>query len=117
MFYFVAGGGKVIGLLKKKTIWYVVLRAIREKVAHACSMYTKDGRTVDSAKIETRLQAIQKWLGFSDVSREKWTDLGCKFQEWALGRLKSGQSIEIRGKFPVHWKEFLDQTGRTDRIA
>jgi len=115
--YFVAGGDRVIGLLKKKTVWYVVLRAIREKVAYACAMYHKDGRTVESGKIESRLKAIQNWLGFSDASLDSWTDLGCKFQVWALERLKSGEAIEIRGKFPIHWKEFLDQTGKTDRIS
>ena len=31
-----------IGLLKKKTIWYILLRAIREKVSYAVTDYKKN---------------------------------------------------------------------------
>ena len=34
--YFLDSESTVIGLLKKKTIWYIVCRAIREKLRAAC---------------------------------------------------------------------------------
>lgn len=33
--YFIDNQRNVIGLLKKKTIWYIICRAIREKVRNA----------------------------------------------------------------------------------
>ena len=39
--YFVNGEGHVIGLLKKKTAWYVLARAIREKARYAVSRFVK----------------------------------------------------------------------------
>ena len=36
--YFLDSDSTVIGLLKKKTIWYILCRAIREKLRGACSV-------------------------------------------------------------------------------
>ena len=37
--YFMDSNNNTVGLLKKKTTWYIVLRAIREKVSHVWSTY------------------------------------------------------------------------------
>ena len=37
--YFMDTEGSTVGLLKKKTTWYIILRAIREKVSHAYSTF------------------------------------------------------------------------------
>ena len=39
--YFINEKGNVIGLLKKKTAWYVLARAIREKARNAVSRFVK----------------------------------------------------------------------------
>ena len=39
--YFVNNKGHVIGLLKKKTAWYVLARAIREKARNAVRNFVK----------------------------------------------------------------------------
>ena len=40
--YFVNNKGHVIGLLKKKTAWYVLARAIREKARNAVRTFVKN---------------------------------------------------------------------------
>ena len=37
--YFMDRDNNTVGLLKKKTTWYIMLRAIREKVSHVWSTY------------------------------------------------------------------------------
>ena len=37
--YFMDSNNNTLGLLKKKTTWYIILRAIREKVSHVWSTY------------------------------------------------------------------------------
>ena len=37
--YFMDSDHNTVGLLKKKTTWYIMLRAIREKVSHVWSTY------------------------------------------------------------------------------
>lgn len=41
VFYYVDNKGHVIGLLKKKTAWYILCRAIREKVGHLGNLKKK----------------------------------------------------------------------------
>ena len=117
MFYFVDAEDRVIGLLKKKTAWYVLCRAIREKVRHAVTMHNKEAKTVDTAKTSTRLHEIQKWLGFTDKVRDRWIELGSKFQVWTLDKVKSGQEVDVRATFPILWKEFLDCEKLSDNFS
>lgn len=117
VFYFVGKGNTVIGLLKKKTAWYVIARAIREQVANATASFNKTGNMRGPEKLEERLCAIQKWLGISVEARDKWIDLGSKFLAWSMVRLKEGKTCEVRGKFPILWDEFLQSTGQSDQIS
>ena len=117
VFYFVDAEDRVIGLLKKKTAWYVLCRAIREKVRHAVTMHNKEAKTVDTAKISTRLHEIQKWLGFTDQVRDRWIELGSKFQVWTLDKVKSGQEVDVRATFPILWKEFLECEKLSDNFS
>ena len=45
--YLLDNNGFVLGLLKKKTVWYIMCRAIREKLRVACE--------------QSRLNALEKW--------------------------------------------------------
>ena len=49
--YFLDDINDVIGLLKKKTAWYVICRAIREKVAHMMQELKKNPHSFDQGKI------------------------------------------------------------------
>eukprot|EP00055_Hartaetosiga_balthica_P017839 m.123942 g.123942 ORF g.123942 m.123942 type:complete len:524 (+) comp9417_c2_seq15:321-1892(+) len=82
----------VIGMLKKKTIWYVVVRAIREKIKHSLKILEKEGgmSTIGSvcdsciARTTKRLKEIQRWLQFGDADLELWTNVATKFISWIL---------------------------------
>ncbi|EGD83385.1 ferredoxin [Salpingoeca rosetta] len=83
--------GNVIGLFKKKTIWYVVLRAIREKVKAAVSRVVKSPDTPYASirsscvtKTNARLRDIRDWLGFSKDELMQWQALAKRFIEWVI---------------------------------
>src|ERR1700755_2430092 len=63
---------KTIGLTKVKTIWYIIVRAIREKIK--CSVSNKKKKPLSDRinDIKTRLDEIQKWLGFCNKCLDKW---------------------------------------------
>ena len=92
VFYFVGKNNTVIGLLKKKTAWYVMARAIREQVSNAATSFNKTGNIRDASKLHDRLCAIQTWLGITVEARDKWIDLGSKFLAWSMDRLKEGKA-------------------------
>ncbi|GFR81552.1 actin-binding protein IPP-like, partial [Elysia marginata] len=73
--YFLDASNNVMGLLKKKTIWYIICRAIREKARNAAIGNIKG--TYSSSKsehqIQKRLRDIQSWLGLNDEARSQWT--------------------------------------------
>lgn len=66
-------GNRTIGLAKVKTVWYVMLRALRENVHRAFN----NKRMVKPlsewiAPTKTRFEQIQKWLGFCYGCLDKW---------------------------------------------
>lgn len=72
MLYFLGRDEETIGLVKTKTMWYIMLRALREKV-----LYTTRHRQSSSItdRIDTthrRFNEIQGWLQFSDSYLEAW---------------------------------------------
>ena len=135
--YFVDSEDNVIGLLKKKTAWYVVARAIREQSANALAEWNKKGELkYDHASREERmvkrLKAIKTWLDLSDESCKAWTNIGKGFLAWVI-RLAAEKpdndksveeknekyhkcDIELRSKFPWHWKEYLKHSQQSDII-
>lgn len=114
--YFLDPQGRVLGLLKKKTAWYVVLRAIREKGAAA--FRTTPDKTDTVAKVERRIAEIQKWLGFNDDSRKLWADLGVAFILWMMqdGKSPPPEPSSVRTTFPSLWKAFLADSNKSDKI-
>src|ERR1700755_2019524 len=63
---------KTIGLTKVKTIWYIIVRAIREKIKCSVSYKKKKPLSDRINDIKTRLDEIQKWLGFCNKCLDKW---------------------------------------------
>lgn len=71
--YFLDARGNVFGVIKKKTAWYIILRALREKAC--CFSAPKSSQPLSdiTKKVTKRIAEIQVWLGFSDEYRKKWT--------------------------------------------
>lgn len=73
--YYLDKDENTIGLIKVKTTWYIVLRALREKTVYTFTAATKrkdwslDEQIKKTAK---RFGEIQKWLKFSDDCLSKW---------------------------------------------
>ena len=142
--YFLDSDENVIGLLKKKTAWYVVARAIREQVANALNDWNKSGSSkYDHAareeRLVKRLKAIKQWLDLSESSLSAWIEIGKGFLAYVIKLAEksakdnqvsvesekcdgvsqkafSNGDIELRNKFPQHWKTFLQQHQKSDRI-
>ena len=68
--YFVDDQGNVFGMVKKKTCWYVILRAIREKTAYFLSH--KQSPSQIPIRVAKRIREIQTWIGFSDQYYQVW---------------------------------------------
>jgi len=120
--YFLDEKDNVFGLLKKKTVWYIICRAIREKAKNAAVSLVKNKSTFSHGRlnnnIEKRLNDIQSWLGLSEEAVVKWKVLGIDFCKWILERVDQGEktSYDIGDFFPVLWKEFLETQGKSDVI-
>ncbi|KAK6982506.1 actin-binding protein ipp [Biomphalaria glabrata] len=121
--YFLAEDGSVIGLLKKKTVWYILCRAIREKTRFSCAALLKSKSSFSKQKsisqVEKRLDEIQKWLLLSDQTIQKWKDLGTGFLVYCIQQIDSGncQMEDIADRFPVVWKSYLEVHNYTDEIT
>jgi hypothetical protein len=120
--YFVDAKDNVIGLLKKKTAWYVLSRAIREKASSAMAEFKKNPGDYNGPsrqkKLTHRLGEIQTWLGFPDEFLHAWTKLGCGFLTWliAQAKCKALPTDGVRGNFPVLWKKYLESEKLSDQI-
>jgi hypothetical protein len=63
-----------------------------------------------------RLNAIQKWLGFSDAILDQWKILAEQFLEW----LKKGAErkkitrADVADEYPILWSKFLEETNNDD---
>jgi len=123
--YFLDKEDRTVGLVKKKTAWYVLCRAIREKVNTAKSQYKKEGsmskqkENLHIEKLERRVNEIQTWLDLSDAMIKHWRLLGVDFFKWMLNQLRQNpnklEELCARGGFPQQWQAFLNETGVSDR--
>eukprot|EP00095_Tigriopus_kingsejongensis_P002818 maker-scaffold80_size398941-snap-gene-1.9 protein:Tk02818 transcript:maker-scaffold80_size398941-snap-gene-1.9-mRNA-1 annotation:"hypothetical protein BRAFLDRAFT_126791" len=121
VFYYLDRRGNVIGLLKKKTAWYVMCRAIREKARQAHGDF-EGKRGYDQIetvkKLKNRIGQIQTWLGFGDTYKQAWEDLGVNYLIWLMGKAKAKTlpDEKVQGNFPALWKQFMKETNSCDRI-
>ncbi|KAL7648045.1 UNVERIFIED_CONTAM: hypothetical protein RMT77_001662 [Armadillidium vulgare] len=101
---------KTIGITKVKTIWYIVVRAIREKIK--CSVSNKKKKPLSDRinDIKTRLDEIQKWLGFCNKCLDKWKDLGEAFSYRISEEIEKNKNIlkGDRPEFNEMWKDFVE---------
>ncbi|KAK4307531.1 hypothetical protein Pmani_020678 [Petrolisthes manimaculis] len=122
VWYLLNDKNTTIGLIKVKTAWYTVLRALREKAVFCFTTAKKksDWNLQDRIKsTHKRFKEIQNWLKFSNDYLQQWKVLGEDFLTWLNNDIKN-EIIDpkiIRPMFPVVWKRFLDSTNHTDEIA
>ena len=117
--YYLDSKGQVIGLLKRKTAWYVILRAIREKASSALAAFKKDPSmpaSTQAQKAQKRLQEIKEWLGFSSEYLEQWIKLSDGFMTWIHTKFHKSEIDQKRGVFPSIWKQYLSETQQSDKI-
>ena len=134
--YFVADDGAVIGLLKLKCVWYVLLRALREKakaMANRLEKIKKESgnprrhQSIDPAdtegkktsrKVLKRFQDIADWLQVHDETMASWNKLATAFIDWLLPALVQDKVTheQVRALFPVVWHRFLRESGESDDI-
>ncbi|RUS68993.1 hypothetical protein EGW08_023245 [Elysia chlorotica] len=119
--YFLDRSNNVMGLLKKKTIWYIICRAIREKARNAAGAKIKGSLDISKTEhqIHKRLKDIQSWLGLNEEATSQWTKLGIAYVKWCVEKLEKKElgMDSIADLFPVNWKHFLEEKGLTDKIA
>lgn len=104
VFYGINSDGNVIHMYKRKTNWYVSLRAIRQRgIAFLIGMHKslktkseiiKNGKK----KVLCRIDEIQKWLKMSEEEVELYKNIGIRFIEYIAH--KEYTKEEIRNKFP-----------------
>jgi len=121
--FFLDANWRTVGMLKKKSVWYIIVRAIRQKVHAACVSYSKNSEAfVQSThvhKIEHRLKEIQQWLHLDDKTLLAWKHLAEKFLAFCIVQLRAQNfsASDFTDYFPVHWKNFLLQKEETDYIS
>ena len=120
VFYYITNDAKTIGLNKVKSAWYILLRALREKLDYFLNSKSKDKYTLEEKinSINKRFKEIQRWLQFTDDYLKSWLTLAEKCLLWCVKRIAKNefQSSSIRPEFPIIWKKFLDDTDSTDQI-
>ncbi|XP_052232547.1 uncharacterized protein LOC127845565 isoform X2 [Dreissena polymorpha] len=120
--YFHDNKGQVIGLLKKKSTWYIICRAIREKVKNAVSSMQRNPNTFSISRslnqAEKRIKEIQQWLGLDDPTTREWMRLGSACVKWVIHEVEQGTLTkeEVADLFPVYWNRFLSETGNSDKV-
>ena len=105
--YYLNKNNETIGLLKLKTCWYILLRALREKLSYYFGNKNKIVQINIKNKIEERYNEIQKWLLLSNQQLEDWKNVAIQFTDWMILQKKYKQAEDIKSKFPIYWKEFI----------
>lgn len=121
--FFLDDDRRTIGMLKKKTVWYIVVRAIRQKAHAVCLSYSKNSEAfvhcTHVQKTGQRLKEIQQWLQMDDKAVLAWKHLAEKFLTFCIEKLCANAftASDFLARFPVHWKNFLTETNETDDIS
>ncbi|KAG0712982.1 hypothetical protein GWK47_017247 [Chionoecetes opilio] len=119
--YFLDESEKTIGLVKTKTVWYIMLRALREKVAYAFHKSRQQQQHNAEKCISgahRRFEEINKWLLFSESCLEEWKKLASSFITWIAEEIKKGNVVaeNIRPKYPEIWDRFLEVKKHSDYV-
>lgn len=120
--FFLDEDRRTIGMLKKKAVWYIVVRAIRQKAYAACVSYSKNKEAfvlgTHVHKTVQRLKEIKQWQQLDDESVSAWKRLAEKFLAFCIEQLdvKALSASDFMACFPGQWKRFLLEMEETDHI-
>lgn len=69
-------------------------------------------------KTSRRLNAIQKWLGFSTAILDQWKMLAGQFLKWLTegAKRKVITRTDIADEYPILWSKFLQETNNDDNF-
>ncbi|XP_068207249.1 uncharacterized protein [Palaemon carinicauda] len=119
--YYLNQDGKTFGIAKAKSVWYICLRALREKAVYTFT--SKKGKSdwnlEDRIKsVHKRYTEIQNWLKISEQCLRSWKSLGESFMRWLDKEVRRNNvdPKSIRPDFPVIWKRFLEEDDKDDQI-
>jgi len=128
--YYANREGRVIGMMKKKTIWYIIVRAIREKAKGLIGSVTgkmKKGLEVDGEatlkkfanSLAQTMAQKRDWLKLSESTTNEWLNLANQFLGWLLPRIQAGEieGVKFTNEYPLIWNRFLKETDLSDKIA
>ena len=113
--YFLNRNQEVIGLIKFKSIWYILLRAVREILKFQINQVNKkrakhgEAKTKGSELIGKRFYRINKSLKLNNASFLSWQDICIEFFKWVMDLLNSGKTIQFYNTFPNVWERFLKE--------
>ncbi|CAL4108594.1 unnamed protein product [Meganyctiphanes norvegica] len=118
LYYLKSSNGyeNVIGMAKTKTIWYVLMRALREKAVFCFTTAKKrNGWCLDDRISSThkRFNEIQSWLKISNEHLTEWNKLSEGYLHWLNREINMNSEVpeNIRPHFPLIWDRFLINTG------
>ncbi|XP_037784031.1 uncharacterized protein LOC119580142 [Penaeus monodon] len=117
--YYINDKGDTIGMAKVKSMWYVMMRALREK-AIFCFLGAKRRQNWSLESMirlmKKRFEEIQEWLNFSDEYLNKWKNLGALFLKWLEKEIEEKRVSErnIQPQFPILWARFMREANETD---
>lgn len=98
---------ETIGLVKLKSKWYVLIRAIREKI-----------KRWNIDKIPKRIDEIREWLKLSDKEVEYWKKTGLLFAKYLYLRLEEKKIVDsnIFDKYATLWTNFSKDIQDPDEL-
>jgi hypothetical protein len=107
--YFVDDENHTIGLLKKKSIWYVIIRAIREKLRQSIKKELDVEKL--SKKFHEKLVDTQKWLKFDNF--DEWYDIGHEFFKW-IKRQQTEKTVgRVQHTFESYFPSMINEFKET----
>ncbi|KAL0491929.1 ATP-dependent RNA helicase [Acrasis kona] len=121
--YYFDESDQCIGMMKKKTAWYVCVRAIREKIrsySFKCSKGEDSEAKANSVKKRLKVTIAQKqnWIGFSDQCKQDYINLALPFVDYIKQGLtnKKFNHEQVHEQYPVVWNKFLKEKKLSDEI-
>jgi len=135
--YYIDKEGKVIGLVKKKTVWYIMVRSIREKMksmikrlvaiqrergpSEQKEIIVKDYLKRFREQLNRTIKQKQDWLKFNDQVLEQWSLLAHTCADWLrndyMNRSNEFSIEKLDRMFPLVWNQFLRENQLSDKIT
>lgn len=95
----------VLDLVKVKARWYVLLRAIREKIRRG--VHDTNTRNQVVRGIDLRLHTLERDMNMPSHVVKRFIALGIGFVEF-LAQTTRAESAEIIANYPIFWRDFLN---------